>query len=71
MLSIKVNRTLRYLYARTRGRPRLLVDVINDPRKRHNVVDDPASQAPLQRMDLRLAEVMRESECRNRTPTRI
>ena len=54
-------RTRQYMYARTKEKPWLLFDLINDPWEMNNLVDDPASQSLVQQMDSRLTAVMRAS----------
>jgi len=54
-------RTREYTYARTVDGPWILFNTAKDPYQMKNLVDDPASQALLKRMDKRLAAVMNET----------
>lgn len=54
-------RTRDLMYARTADKPWLLFDLAKDPWQMKNLVDDPASQALVRQMDVRLAAIMRQT----------
>lgn len=54
-------RTKRYMYARTRTRPWVLYDVVQDPFELNNLVEDPASADLLRRLDEGLVQWMRRT----------
>jgi arylsulfatase A-like enzyme len=54
-------RTRDLMFARTVDQPWLLFDLTKDPWEKNNLVNDPAHQALVKRMDERLAVLMRES----------
>ncbi len=54
-------RTRQYMYARTREKPWLLFDLVDDPWERKNLVGDPARQSLVEAMDTRLTSIMQSA----------
>lgn len=54
-------RTREYSYARTVDGPWILYDMKKDPYQMKNLVDDPASESLVKKMDKRLASIMKEA----------